>query len=368
MALEIQRGNDKELFVRFSYSPEKVRKIKTLEERRWDRDKKCWIISNTEGVIEKLQQVFNNEEIVVDPKLRTRTEEINESLTKFKLHNLLELTERELKLKGYSKETCKAYIAHIKRLTDYFDKDILELSSEDIKEYLVNILDVQGKSHSNANQAISAIKILFTDVVKSPKVINKLPRPKKEKKLPNILGKEEVYKLLDAVENLKHKAILVLTYSAGLRVSEVVRLKPEDIDSERMLMHIRQAKGKKDRYTILSEAALIELNNYINKYRPEKWLFQGEKDDRHLTERSVQKVFEKACGKAEIVKDVSVHSLRHAFATHLLEGGTDLRYIQELLGHQSSKTTEIYTHVSEKGIRCIQSPLDRLVKDRCKRV
>jgi integrase/recombinase XerD len=155
-----------------------------------------------------------------------------------------------------------------------------------------------------------------------------------------------------------------LTYSAGLRVGEVVRLKLEDIDEERKLIHIRQAKGRKDRYTVLSQVAWDFLNIYLKKYQPEVWLFTGAESGTHLTERSVQHIFENACEKAGIKKDVSVHSLRHSFATHLLEGGTDLRYIQELLGHASSKTTEIYTHVSKRDIGSIQSPLDRLMQEK----
>jgi site-specific recombinase XerD len=149
-------------------------------------------------------------------------------------------------------------------------------------------------------------------------------------------------------------------YSSGLRVSEVVRLRIKDIDSRRMTIGVKQAKGRKDRITILSNTGLDVLRSYVKKYRPEEWLFPGQDESKHLAERTVQRIFENACKTAKINKDVSVHSLRHSFATHLLEGGTDLRYIQELLGHSSSKTTEIYTHVSTKSIGKIQSPLDRL--------
>jgi site-specific recombinase XerD len=152
-----------------------------------------------------------------------------------------------------------------------------------------------------------------------------------------------------------------LIYSSGLRVGEVTRLKIEDIDSTRMLVRVKQGKGKKDRYTLLSEIALSQLRRYYMLYKPEIWLFPGGKEGAHITERTVQRVFEDACAKAKILKKATVHTLRHSFATHLLEGGTDLRYIQELLGHASSKTTEIYTHVTEKSIAKIQSPLDRLV-------
>ncbi|ERI92174.1 site-specific recombinase, phage integrase family [Clostridiales bacterium oral taxon 876 str. F0540] len=215
--------------------------------------------------------------------------------------------------------------------------------------------------YSVASQSISSIKFLFTVVLKRNINEVQLYRPKKDKKLPEVLSYQEVSKILEKTINLKHRAILFLVYSAGLRVGEVVNLKISDIDSDRMLIHVKQGKGKKDRYTVLSQIALDELRIYAKKYRPEDWLFEGGDGKGHLTERSVQKIFDKACIAAGIKKDVSVHTLRHSFATHLLEGGTDLRYIQELLGHSSSKTTEIYTHVTEKSITQIQSPLDRLM-------
>ena len=156
------------------------------------------------------------------------------------------------------------------------------------------------------------------------------------------------------------RTLLMLVYSAGLRVGEVVKLKPEDIDDQCMLIHIKGAKGRKDRYTMLSETALSVLREYQGQYKPANWLFEGARSGRYLSTRSAEKVFEHACQKAQIGKDVSIHILRHSFATHLLEGGTDLRYIQEILGHQHSKTTEIYTHVSTKNISKIKSPLDNL--------
>ena len=214
------------------------------------------------------------------------------------------------------------------------------------------------------NQAVSAIKFLFAEILDKPRIAIQLPRPNKEKKLPKVLSEEEVSRILAALDNNKHRAILFLTYSAGLRVSEVVNLKIIDIDSDRMLIYIRQGKGRKDRCVMLSEIALQELRRYFKEYRPLEWLFPGAKTDWHITERTVQKVFANACKIAKIQKQVSVHSLRHSFATHLLEGGTDLRYIQELLGHNSSKTTEIYTHVTKKSIQKIQSPLDKLLKEK----
>jgi len=193
-----------------------------------------------------------------------------------------------------------------------------------------------------------------------PKTIDDLPRPRKEKKLPVILSRKDVRLILESTDNIKHKAILMLTYSAGLRVSEVVKLKVEDVDAERKLIHVKGAKGRKDRYTILSDKALKTLNLYLKTYQPKNWLFSGAKKTRHLSTRSAQRIFDNAVKNTDIKKDVSIHSLRHSFATHLLESGVDIRYIQELLGHQSTKTTEIYTHASTKNIGKIRSPLDDL--------
>ena len=231
----------------------------------------------------------------------------------------------------------------------------------ELRRYLLHLIEEEGASYSYTNQCISAIKFLYGKVLKRPAPVEQLPRPRKEHKLPNVLSRQEVMRLLGTVENPKHRAIMLLTYSGGLRLGEVVRLKVGDIDSDRNLIHIRQAKGRKDRYTLLSKVALEALRAYYRKYQPQTWLFPGAKPGRHLHERSVQKVFDRAQEKAGIRKDVSTHTLRHSFATHLLESGTDLRYIQELLGHKSSKTTEIYTHVSEKNIGQIQSPLDALM-------
>jgi len=192
-----------------------------------------------------------------------------------------------------------------------------------------------------------------------PFKIQDVPRPKKERKLPDIITQGEVIKILDTVANLKYRTILMLIYSAGLRVGEAVRLKVNDIDSQRNLIHIRGAKGKKDRYTVLSSVLLEKLREYYKIYKPREYLFEGGNDRVHLAERSVQNVFKRAVKNAGIKKQITVHTLRHSFATHLLESGTDLRYIQEILGHASSRTTEIYTDVSKQILGKIVSPLDQ---------
>lgn len=181
----------------------------------------------------------------------------------------------------------------------------------------------------------NALRFLYVELYDKPFVIGRLPRPQKEKKLPDVLNEDEVVRILEAVDNLKHKTLLMLIYSAGLRVGEVVRLKIEDIDSERKLIYLKSAKGKKDRYTLLSDVALENLREYFRAYRPKEYLFEGAPGRKHIAERSVQEVFKRAAGMAGIRKHVTVHSLRHSFATHLLEAGIDLRYIQEVLGHSA---------------------------------
>ena len=206
---------------------------------------------------------------------------------------------------------------------------------------------------------INAIKFYYERVLKGERKTYLIDRPKKEKTLPTVLNEEEIKLLLNKTENLKHKAILMMAYSAGLRLGELINMKIKDIDSKRMQIRVEQAKGKKDRYTILSNKMLAILREYFVRYKPNEWLFEGEKGGQYSA-RSIQKVAKLSATKAGIKKNVGVHTLRHTFATHLLENGTDLRYIQSLLGHESSKTTEIYTHITTKGFDQIKNPLDQL--------
>lgn len=270
---------------------------------------------------------------------------------------ILKKLEANLVLKGFSPKTIKVYIGHVNRFIHKVNKSVDEIQSNDIQNYLLNLFQ-EKRSHSYINQAISSLKFLFYKILNKPKIIIDIPRPKKENKLPEVLSRGEVVDILNCTENIKHKAILNLTYSVGLRVSEVAELEVTDIDINRMLIHVKQGKGRKDRYTILSVKALEALRTHCSNQKVDKWLFVGEDPNKPISERTIQKVFKDSCIRAGIKKDVSVHALRHSFATHLLEAGTDLRYIQELLGHQSSKTTEIYTHVSNKNLSKIVSPLD----------
>ncbi len=267
----------------------------------------------------------------------------------------------QLILKRYSENTIVVYKEQIIRFFNYYSKkDPSELTDEDVKEYMLFLLNEKKISFSLQKQVISAIKFYFEKILRreTKKYYFEIPKSK-EQKLPIVLSKREVKQIIDCTNNMKHRAILSTIYSAGLRLSEAVNLKIADIDSDRKLIYIRGGKGKKDRTTILSIELLVLLRKYFKEFKPKIWLFEGVNGGQY-SKRSVQEIFYKALEKTIIDKKVSVHSLRHSFATHLLEQGEDLRYIQKILGHKSSKTTEIYTHVTSIGMNKIKSPLDSI--------
>ncbi|MGH7468081.1 MAG: tyrosine-type recombinase/integrase [Longimicrobiales bacterium] len=266
--------------------------------------------------------------------------------------------DEELRLRRYSPRTRGVYGGHVRRFLAQLGQSTT-IMPDDVRRYLLQGID-NGHSRSHQDQALSAIRFLARNVLRQSELLVLIPRPRKERKLPNVLSRAEVRRLLDAITNLKHKALFMLIYSGGLRVGEVVRLKLEDIDTDRKLVKVKAGKGAKDRLTLLADSAILCLREYLAIYEPSRWLFPGPRPNRHLHARSVQKVVQAAARRSGIIKRVTVHTLRHSFATHLLEGGTDLRYIQELLGHASPTTTEIYTHVSTRELSRIPSPLDQL--------
>ncbi|MBK7128006.1 MAG: tyrosine-type recombinase/integrase [Crocinitomicaceae bacterium] len=215
-------------------------------------------------------------------------------------------------------------------------------------------------SHAYQNQVVNAVKLFFGTIEHKQIEVDLIHRPRREKKLPNVLSKEDVKAILSAPVNTKHRVMLSLIYSCGLRISELLALKPSDIDSKRNLVLIKQSKGKKDRVIPLSSKILELLRDYYVAFKPKVYLFEGQNEGEQYTARSAQMVLKQALQKTKINKPVTLHWLRHSYATHLLESGTDLRFIQELLGHSHSKTTEIYTHVSMKSIQNIHSPFDDL--------
>lgn len=367
MSIYITSENSTEIHVKFDYLPERVSKIKSVPSHRWDSVRKMWILKNNEDILNKIKDIFSNEEIIINntviksdnnnPKYELKTT-AGSSFEDLKCSNLLADL---LKLKGYSFKTRKSYVAHIRRLSEYYKKQPENITIDEIKSYLIYLLETKNSSHSYINQTISAVKMLYNEILKAPLDYLEIPRPKKQRRLPTILSEEEVYKILENTKNLKHKTLLYLLYSGGFRVGEVVRLRKEDIDPQRMLIHIIQGKGAKDRYTVLSPVAYEMLKLYIQIYKPETWLFPGGNGKGHITERTVEKICEKVSFEAHITKNVTPHTLRHCFATHSLENGIDIRFIQEMLGHNDPKTTQIYTHVTEKSLQKIQSPLDRMM-------
>lgn len=264
---------------------------------------------------------------------------------------------QKLELKRYAINTVKAYVSCFEAFINHFKNlELLEIGELEIRGYLQKLIH-EGKSASYQNQAINSIKFYYEIVMGMPNRFYAIERPRKTKKLPQVLAKKEVLALIAQTNNLKHKCIVSLLYSAGLRRSELLNLRFKDIDSKRMLIRVEDAKGNKDRYTLLSENLLTDLRKYFSKWRPKEYLFEGQNGGKYSA-KSVENIVKNAAAKAGIQKTVTPHVLRHSFATHLLEAGTDLRYIQTLLGHSSSRTTEIYTHVAINKLGALKSPLD----------
>jgi site-specific recombinase XerD len=264
---------------------------------------------------------------------------------------------QKLELKKYALNTVKTYVTCFEAFINHYKElELLEINEQHIRSYLQKLIQ-NGKSNSYINQAVNSIKFYYEIVLGMPNRYYHIERPRNETKLPKVISKEEVFQLINSISNIKHKCIVALLYSAGLRRSELLNLKINDIDSARMLIRVEGAKGNKDRMTLLSDSALKDLRIYFKEYKPKKWLFEGEKGNQY-SGASVVKIIKRASARAKINRVITPHILRHSFATHLLENGTDLRYIQALLGHNSSKTTEIYTHIATNNFNKIQNPLD----------
>lgn len=272
----------------------------------------------------------------------------------------LEAMQRKLEVARYSPRTIDTYLSATKKFFQHFaTKQPNEIRADDIEQYQHHLASTRKVSNSYLNQVVNAVRYYYKDVLGDAQRVKFIERPRGERKLPKVLSEEKVAALLQAVDNLKHKCILMLIYSAGLRLGELLALERTDIIPERKQVLIRGGKGGKDRVSLLSDKMLTQLTEYLHVYRPGTYLFESPEGGMYSA-TSVQMVFKRAKKKAGITAPATVHTLRHSFATHLLENGTDLRYIQTLLGHASSKTTEIYTHVSTKALGKIRSPLDNL--------
>lgn len=339
----LEHRGQKRIAVWFEKDEAAVSRIKELKDARWSRTLKAWHVPATE-----------------------------ENMIRFRLTQEAERSQRTarcvsdfiryLRTKRYSENTIKTYSEALNSFLVYFSElDVTQIGNNHVIQYCQDYIIKNKLSSSYQNQIVNAVKLYFSTLKGISLDIEKIYRPKKEKLLPNVLSKAEIKKILEAHRNMKHRCMLSLIYSCGLRRSELINLKTTDIDSARSLVIIRQAKGKKDRIAPLSLQILKMLREYYKDYRPAVWLFEGRVPGERYDERSLAQVLKQAVNKAGIKKPVSLHWLRHSYATHLLENGTDLRYIQEILGHKSSKTTEIYTHVSTKSLQNIKSPFDELL-------
>ena len=274
----------------------------------------------------------------------------------------MDLMLQKLILKTYSQNTIKTYLHMFKQFLLYMHPMPLhQVTTAHIMHYHNELVTIRQVSSSYQNQSINAIKFYIEKVLNLPKIQYDFCRPRKSKTLPKVLSIEEVGKIIDVTNNIKHKTILSVIYGCGLRISECVNLKIEDIDSSNMRVWVRNAKGKKDRITLLSPSLLKQLRAYYTLYKPSEWLFEGAHGKQYSV-TSIRKVFNRSRKTAGVNIPATVHTLRHSFATHLLDAGTNLRYIQKLLGHNSSKTTEIYTHVSTSNLTNIESPFEKMTK------
>lgn len=336
--------NQNVIFILFEKDSNLIQEVKNISGSFWSQSKKVWYVLDTENN----RSLFN-----LEPQ--------SASLPSAEGIKHIQKFSYWLKSKRYSENTIKTYTEALKSFLIFYNtKEIASITNEDVVYYNNNYILKNNLSHSYQNQVVNAIKLYFKTIQDTSIELDKIHRPKREKILPNVLSKEEIKKILNAHGNTKHKVMLSLIYSCGLRRSELLNLKPTNIDSKRNLIHIKQAKGKKDRIVPLSPKILEQLRAYYLAYKPTNWLFEGNCKGEKYSEQSLQSVLKQAVSKAGINKPVTLHWLRHSYATHLLESGTDLRYIQELLGHNSSRTTEIYTHVSTQNIQKIKSPFDDL--------
>lgn len=338
---------DHRLEIRFPYNADIVSAVKSIPNRKYHPEEKYWSIPCTpdaESLVKtKLESIGT---------VRIVSKEKNIGF----YDDLKKRSLQHLKRKRYSRHTIKNYLRHIELFLSYIGNG--KIDGDAIIGYLDYLVSEKRVSPAYQQMATNAIRYLVVHILQEKMPKSSL-RPKRERPLPLVLSIQEVEKILAATSNIKHRLVILLIYSAGLRISEAVNLQLKDIDYERRIITIRKGKGKKDRQVPLSTKLEKYLSKYFREYKPGRYLFEGQKGGKYSV-RSIQTVFRNACKKAGIKKPATVHSLRHSYATHLLEAGTDLRIIQELLGHQSSKTTEIYTHVSSSTIAGVRSPADDL--------
>lgn len=342
--VRLERADADRVSLHFPYDVERIRAVRAIPGARWDPAQRCWSLPATTATLERLRVILVDATLRIPPRPATVIAA---------LHRYDEL----LRIRGYSEKTSKAYVGHIRRFLQHCSREPQDVTPDDVHAYLLAAVDTH-KSRAYINQLVSALRLFALRVLGHSKLIENVPRPRRERKLPGILRRDEVHAILAAAKNPKHRLMLVLAYGSGLRVSEVVALRARDIDLRSRVLHVRGGKGRKDRASLIPEAAIEPLRALLERRRSADWLFPGADETKHLNARTLQKVMKNVVQAAGIERNVTLHTLRHSFATHLLEAGTDLRHIQELLGHHHLTTTALYTHVSTESLRRIRSPLD----------
>ena len=357
----IPKANSKRIKVYIPYKKTNFRKsIKLLDSAFWHPNQKLWSVINTEENLNKLKSLFGNDLII---KEETAPKAVQKRKLSEQALREVEKLEMTLTLKGMSKSTIHTYKY---MLTIFFSKfmnqDVKVISKESIEGFVYQLIKENNISESFQNQLINGIKAYYEYVLGMPREFYDIKRPKKQVVIPNVLSEEEVIRIINYPKNIKHRAILWTIYSAGLRISEVVNLRINDINSNDGYIFVKGAKGKKDRKTILSEQLLPLLRNYYIKHKPSYWLFEGQTGGKYSV-TSIRKIFRRAVKETNSNPWATVHTLRHSFATHCLQNRISMRHVQNMLGHNSPKTTEIYTKTIEINNKRIKSPLDNILKN-----
>lgn len=360
--------DEERLLLLFPKDAELTRLLRQEFQAKWSLTYNAWHIPNQKGQIDLLFKTFKGRAWLDLSELKKPLQKDGQQVTP-KPHpgnSDHHPAEKEaflnwLRSQRYSESTIKTYTEAITVFLRFFgDKPIREFTNADLIQFNTGYILKRKYSASYQNQVINAVKLFFRISTGTNLNPDQIQRPKRPNPLPNVLSTQEVASLLKVTENRKHRMLLSLIYSCGLRRGEVLNLKPADVDSDRNLLIVKEGKGKKDRIVPLSDKTIALLREYFKEFRPLTYLFEGQTPGEKYSEQSLRKVLEQAVKKAGIKKPVTLHWLRHSYATHLLESGTDLRYIQEILGHKSSKTTEIYTHVSTRYLQKIKTPFDTL--------
>jgi integrase/recombinase XerD len=373
----VTHKNERIILVKFAFNATILQRLKQIANPKWSKTHQCWYVPDTEQMrmLFKLPIVscneydFNNRHWVSKPINYKAAQSIT-NMVNFKglqvaaiNKHVLDNTAQQLTLMGYSSSTARTYLQEIASfLQDIKHNSADDFSVDRLRKYIAYCLKEKKLSENTVHSRINALKYYYEKVLKRAHFFIDIPRPKKVLTLPKVISEQKILEVLLGIDNLKHKALVFLAYSAGLRVSEVVRLKIDDINEDRMQIFIAAAKGKKDRVVNLAYAALEVLKLYKEVYRPAYYLFESQDRSTYYCIRSAQLVFAAAKRGAGLAEHISFHSLRHSFATHLHEQGVDIGYIQKLLGHNDIKTTMIYTQVSNKSIKNIESPLDKILR------